>query len=262
MKKKIEINCSTCDKIFEKEAAEVRRQQRRGRFNFYCSKHCCSTGVTKVTKKFPDKIKQCEWCGKDFITSDAKKANKCCSKKCAISQTAKFNTKLPQDRAPKRKYIPRPKVSTCIVCNKEFASVNTRQTCSKKCCSELMSAKARANPNCGGETNYKKFQYNGVWMDSSWEVQIAEWLDREDIQWVRTKQIYFEWIDKTGKTRLYFPDFYLPDLDLYLDPKNKFLEKQDKFKIEQVIDTYGISLVYGDIDKIKNHVKMLTISAA
>ena len=36
-----------------------------------------------------------------------------------------------------------------------------------------------------------------------------------------------------GKRRHYFPDFYLPKYDLYLDPKNDYLITKDKVKIQQ-----------------------------
>jgi len=255
MQKLITINCSNCDKAFEKYSGEINRQRKKGRNNFYCSKECCCAGVSKLNKQFPDKIKQCEWCKVDFVTSDAKHANKCCSKKCAVNITAKFNTKLPESKFPKKRHIPKPISCVCCVCALVFSTTNfKKQTCSKKCMSELMSQKARANPNCGGQTNYKKFQYKSIWMDSSWEVEIAEWLDSKGIEWVRTKKIYFNWTDSNGKERLYFPDFYLPELDMYLDPKNKFLETKDKFKIEQVIENYKINLIYGDKEKIKNAV--------
>ena len=41
-----------------------------------------------------------------------------------------------------------------------------------------------------------------------------------------------KWIDKYGIERNYFPDFYLPLYDLYLDPKNKFAYKVQKEKID------------------------------
>ena len=67
-------------------------------------------------------------------------------------------------------------------------------------------------------------------MDSKWEVKVAQWLDQHSVVWIRPS--YLDWIDMNGKARKYFPDFYLPDLNVYLDPKNPFLIRtsQDKFK--------------------------------
>ena len=90
-------------------------------------------------------------------------------------------------------------------------------------------------------------------MDSSWEVELAEWMDNEGIVWIRDKGIFFKWIDKEGKVRRYHPDFYLPDYDLYLDPKNDYILEQDQYKLDYVINEYNIKLIYGSVFKIKEY---------
>lgn len=45
--------------------------------------------------------------------------------------------------------------------------------------------------------------------------------------WIRPKT-GFIWTDEGNK---YYPDFYLPDYDVYLDPKNSYLQLKDKVKI-------------------------------
>lgn len=74
--------------------------------------------------------------------------------------------------------------------------------------------------------------YNGVHLDTSWELKMAVWLDENNINWVRPK--FIKWIDSTGKLRKYFPDFYLPDYGIYLDPKNPYVMKLDKEKVETI----------------------------
>ena len=91
-------------------------------------------------------------------------------------------------------------------------------------------------------------------MDSSWEVELANWLDEKNIEWVRNKKIYFEYIGEDTKQHRYHPDFYLPKFDLYLDPKNDYLMKQDEYKLKQVIKEHKIELVYGDLDYIKTKI--------
>lgn len=108
-----------------------------------------------------------------------------------------------------------------------------------------MSKKARENPNCGGETNYKKFKYNDIWMDSSWEVNIAKWMDEHSIKWRRDKKMNFLWTDLDGKQRRYYPDFFLEEHNVYLDPKNKFLIEKDTFKITQVQKENDIKVIFG-----------------
>lgn len=87
-------------------------------------------------------------------------------------------------------------------------------------------------------------------MDSSWEVKIAQWLDENTIEWSRTKKLVFLWTDANGEKRRYYPDFYLPKYNLYLDSKNPFLQQKDKFKIEQVIRENNINLWVDTKDKL------------
>ncbi len=39
------------------------------------------------------------------------------------------------------------------------------------------------------------------------------------------------------------PDFYLQDYNVYLDPKNNYLQKKDKRKIELVIQQNNVRLI-------------------
>lgn len=85
--------------------------------------------------------------------------------------------------------------------------------------------------------------YNGVWLDSKWELRVAISLDENNVRWERPSE-GFIWNDKGQR---YFPDFYLPEFDVYLDPKNSYLQVKDKEKIEQVQLRHGIKvLVLGE----------------
>lgn len=70
-----------------------------------------------------------------------------------------------------------------------------------------------------------------ILLDSSWEEALAKRLDSLDIVWIRPKEP-IKWIDKKKAERNYFPDFYLPDHNLYLDPKNPaaFAQQAEKVK--------------------------------
>ncbi len=91
-----------------------------------------------------------------------------------------------------------------------------------------------------------KEQNKMIKLDSSWEYKIAVFLDSMGIIWIRPS--YICWIDDNNKDRKYFPDFYLVDLDLYLDPKNPTILKRDKRKIEIV--SREIDLLVGDVQQI------------
>lgn len=74
---------------------------------------------------------------------------------------------------------------------------------------------------------------NERWLQSSWEVDLADYLDREDIRWIRP-QVGLHYLDPVNKLRRYYPDFYLLDFNLYLDPKNLYVAKKDAYKINAV----------------------------
>jgi hypothetical protein len=274
----IEVNCAHCRKTFDKSAAEVKRQRKnRPNHNFYCSKECRALFQKVEPQRF---LRECNWCEKPFETLSKERG--CCSKSCSakLSQShATEETRQKQSIAGRlnfekglypvltlnlqtgeKKGMP-PFQSDCKICGAKIETPRKKGkakiTCSDKCYRELVSKNSRSNSNCGGRTNYKKFQYKEHWMDSSWEVKVAEVLDEKQIKWNRTKKTHFKWTDKSGKRRRYHPDFYLPDYDLYLEPKNKFLQEKDKFKIEQVIKDYGITLVVGDLKKILSFVTNL-----
>lgn len=76
--------------------------------------------------------------------------------------------------------------------------------------------------------------------DSSWEDALAIRLDFLDINWVRPEPISYI---QNGRTRHYFPDFYLPDYDLYLDPKNSWVEKQQKEKLDIVSNLINLKII-------------------
>jgi hypothetical protein len=79
--------------------------------------------------------------------------------------------------------------------------------------------------------------YKGIMLDSSWELALAKRLDELNIKWTRPDPI--PWIDKEGVKHNYFPDFYLPEYDKYLDPKNKHAIKVQEEKLKILMDQYS-----------------------
>lgn len=69
----------------------------------------------------------------------------------------------------------------------------------------------------------KNVEYNGHILKGSWELIVAKWLDSMDISWmseVNPKQ--YNW---NGSEHLYFPDFYLPNEDVYIEVKGYMRER-------------------------------------
>lgn len=87
---------------------------------------------------------------------------------------------------------------------------------------------------------------NGVHFDSSWEVTIAEYLDKRKIEWFRPN--YIKYVSENGQEKRYFADFFLPKYNIYLDPKNPYGMIKDSFKINQI--KKQVTLFTGSIEYI------------
>lgn len=81
----------------------------------------------------------------------------------------------------------------------------------------------------------------GIILESSYEVRTAVILDKLNIKWIKVRKGYI-W-DDNGKTRRYIPDFYLEEYDLFLDPKNVYLIKKDKRKIDSAMELNNIKVI-------------------
>lgn len=80
---------------------------------------------------------------------------------------------------------------------------------------------------------YTQVDGTQVLLDSSWEESLAKRLDSLGVVWIRPKSP-IKWVDGSGKTHNYFPDFYLPVQDLYLDPKNPHAALVQKEKLDVI----------------------------
>lgn len=103
----------------------------------------------------------------------------------------------------------------------------------------------------GGFHFRRGIMYNGIKLDSSYEVIVAKSLDANNILWQRCQR--FKYLTPSGELHHYTPDFYLPHYNVYLDPKNDFL-------IENINPFTG----YNDIDKInwvmqQNDIRILVL---
>ena len=77
--------------------------------------------------------------------------------------------------------------------------------------------------------------YNGQKFDSRSEVSFATLLDKNNIKWIKNSTISFPFTDTNGKVRKYFPDFYLPDLNWWVEIKGRYyIRKHDPQRIAAV----------------------------
>lgn len=266
--------CEECDLTFEnvKIKANHVRWNHRDNSKFY--ENIITSNKKSITLRLGE-IKPhtvgCDRCGKIFTVNEREfkfpsKNKYFCSKLCSSRYSQSFVDVNKISTSLKRFYVENPQIKPktyedrkCVTCQGMFnvQKCIPKKTCSYICSRKLVSKNSRLNPNCGGETNYKKFRYNNIWMDSSWEVDVAKFLDDNNIIWERSRKHCFLYFDQNNVRRRYYPDFYLPEKNLYVDPKNKYKLKLDRYKLEQVIKEHKINLIYG----LKNDVidKLLLI---
>lgn len=117
--------------------------------------------------------------------------------------------------------------------------------------SEGMQKAVRLYPDSYSSSNVngrvKKVVYKNITLDSQWEVDFAIWLDENKIIWERPNK-GFEYNYK-DKKHIYYPDFYLPQLDIYVEVKGYKREK-DEYKWKSLNNL--IVLLSKDIKKIKD----------
>jgi len=220
-------------------------------------------------------ISDCKKCGKTFSQFKTEREIETqkdiaifCSKSCANSHIISDEQRLKTSNTLKNKYesgeIINPNIidkekRNCSICNNVFECLpsSKQQTCSSECCNKLISKKLKGTGKVGGykvKSGTAKFHggyYKDIWMDSSWEIALATRLDELDINWERNSKRFFNYIDIDGNQRKYYPDFYLPDYDLYLECKGYWTDKV-KHKMQDVQIRNNFKLIILDkLDKIK-----------
>ena len=219
-----------------------------GAYGLFCSLSCSSSrGYTsKEELEYNANPKACKKCHQ--IIPYKKRENNFCSSSCAASisnlgisrnKIGKNGAKIVKIKHKKVKIgqkIIQFKEIECAICKLSFwkDKSSNRKTCSSVCHGNLISQNTRGKT--GGSTkqfvSYTDSFSNTVSLDSSWELKIANELDKNKITW--TRPIGFMLSDK----RRYTPDFYLNDYDIFLDPKAyrkgyiENIKKIRKFEIE------------------------------
>ena len=195
---------------------------------------------------------KCEKCGNNVVITSRYQSGRFCSRACANSRiwTNEHNKKLSKKmkgyhfgnadiydptrilvysiyRRPKKSPIEK----TCVTCHKSFLS-SGRKTCSIEC-------EHHAPGRNGGfrinSTRKIRSIYKGFWMDSGAERRFAELMDANDILWYKNTSEWFPYRDKVGKSRKYYPDFYLPEYDYWVEIKGRLYQNEnDPLKLKCV----------------------------
>lgn len=200
-----------------------------GAYGLFCSLSCSSSrGYTsKEELEYNANPKACKKCNNTITYK--KRQNNFCSSSCAArlnnlgvlhNKNGKNGAKIVKIKHKKVKIgqkIIQFKEIECAICKIYFwkNKSSNRKTCSNVCHGNLISQNTRGKT--GGSTKqfvtYIDSFSNEVSLDSSWELKIANELDKNKITWTRPSGFILS--DK----RRYTPDFYLNDYDIFLDPK-------------------------------------------
>jgi hypothetical protein len=95
-------------------------------------------------------------------------------------------------------------------------------------------------------------EYKGMLLDSSWELALAKRLDEQNIEWIRPQPL--KWVDNDGVAHNYFPDFYLPKYNVYLDPKNPQAIKVQNQKLQILLKQYSNIVILSSLEECNNYV--------
>ena len=184
-------------------------------------------------------METCPYCSKQYKTINALRSHKgyCKSNPNSVEHPAKRRTGKNNPMYGK-------KTSNQFTSNPNFeVSTETKQKISKalkgkkwskdrkekhsKIMSEIVKNKPESyrHGNKGGRT--KIYEYKGYKLRGTWELKVAMYFDSIDIKWTNHVKS-FSYVYK-GKERQYYPDFYLPDYNMYVEVKGYETER-DKHK--------------------------------
>ena len=253
-------NCTFCSKELKNKAALSQHEKR-------CKLNPNRLDMTKKRKRTKTKY-FCRFCNKGF--SNAHEFNKheiLCDlnpnldfvNDYYITQGKKINN---QYTKAKMLGLPKPEISeetrkrlTDILSKAEWTPERRKRHSDSMLKAVLRNPKSYAKSNRGRVKHIKKY---GLVFDGSWELIFYEWCINNNVK-IEDNNKFFDYVWE-DKSKLYNPDFYLPEYDLYVEVKgyydyrdickwSHFTEKlcillkpfiseitSGNFKIEQLLD--------------------------
>ena len=175
-------------------------------------------------EKYLQNPKRCLLCS-IVIPYEQKTENNFCNRSCAATynnnkrgrkqKTVETSKPKKQSRAPR---TPKPKKekypytlvypNKCKVCERSFyAKTNVRKSCSPECTKIIGSITAKRT-GLGGNKNNKAHGYytsptaGTVWLESSYELKVAQELDNHNIAWSRPSYFNYTLNEQTKKRKI------------------------------------------------------------
>jgi hypothetical protein len=189
----------------------------------YCSLSCGTAHRNAITQEkryheYNISPILCKHCNKILPYKNRK--NKFCSSSCSAIFSNANKDYLKIKSGPKKGHVPKnyapyTKVKQCVICNKYHG--NQGKTCSLQCLSQHISNSVRGKTGGNRDLNLPGVDCDGkmFYYDSGWEVTLAKSLTDNNIYWTRPSKFLL------SNGRSYTPDFYLPEYNVYIDPKAK-----------------------------------------
>lgn len=153
-----------------------------------------------------------------------KRINIFCNHRCAARYTNHIRDKekiyktISEKNKLSNKKAPYTKISQCKICKKW--SSGRKVTCNNHYCKHL-NLKGRIGGFRKNSTKVLRSIYNDQQMDSGAELAFAKLLDLHNIKWLKNSSQFFEFTYPDNKSGKYFPDFYLPDYNSWVEIKGK-----------------------------------------
>lgn len=231
------------------------------------SKHYHSKSCLSFTPKF-EKLKCCKYCNLSFENLDASaRANH--SRWCEKNPRSKIDKEILSDKTKNNEYgvfsekARRKQAEAISVAHKNGKYIGSQKKAletkikngtlnhtddSKEKC-RIAALKSQHQRVCKKSHKFIDKHGREFIFESSWEDALAIRLDELNISWDRPKPIQYTMHDRI---RHYFPDFYLPEFDLYLDPKNSYAEKKQSEKLAIVTKLINL-VILRTLNECKNY---------
>jgi hypothetical protein len=224
----------------------------------YCSDNC----RILYKKEFREKnkiIKKCEVCGKKIFFYRKSNIKKTCSKICwnKLQGQKRVGIKWKMSKEVKQKLSFARKKYLSNSDNLKKHAEYTKNSWLNEKTRKLRLTKERAQKISNTEKKqyaegkrkppfvknamYSKItKYNNVIFRSTWEAKVAKWLDKNNIKWIYESK---ECIVKLPIGSIYIIDFYLPEINKYIEVKGIF-DDYSIYKLDRAtIKGYDIYIV-------------------
>lgn len=178
-------------------------------------------------------ICQNESCGKEFEKYAGPNGNRKGTKYCSLQCSAKARTILPifQKKCKKCGILYETKREKQLYCSTECAANHSGYT--------INDSSRMGGPREGGGKSsllpYRNIHGETMKLNSE-EIILARYLDKENFRWRRNLTYGFSYLTENGKTRLFYPDFYIEEQDIYVEYKG-WITDEMQHKMQNAVKT-------------------------